>query len=68
MPEPVEQVTKKTGFPFAQSLDPLLHISLTISETTCQLANRGVEKLLRWQLKLKRSSAESSVLLSFQIQ
>ena len=42
---------KKPGFPFAQGLDPLLYTSLVISKTTCQLAHRGVEKLLRWQLK-----------------
>ena len=42
---------KKPGFSFAQGLDPLLYTSLVISETTCQLAHRGVEKLLRWQLK-----------------
>ena len=51
MPEPVEQMTKNRASPLLVGLDPLLHTSFVISETSCQLAHRGVEKLLRWQLK-----------------
>ena len=43
-----------------------VHTTLTILETTCQLALRSVEKFLAG--RSKRSSAESMVLLSFQIQ